>query len=57
MCSEECQRKWRLIRDKFVRELRKMKEKTSGDAGPAYVTCLPLFERLLFLQEIVRQRR
>ena len=46
-----------MIRDKFVRELRKMKEKKSGDAGPAYVTCWPLFERLLFLQETVRHRR
>ena len=37
------QRKFRLIRDKFVRELRKMKEK-SGDASPAhfgvYITIL-----------------
>ena len=34
---EECQRRWRLLKNKFVRELKKMKEKKSGDPGPAYV--------------------
>ena len=47
---EECQRRWRLLRDKFVRELKKVKEKKSGDPGPAYVSCWPYYKNILFLQ-------
>ena len=30
---EDCTRRWKAIRDKFVRELKKVKIKKSGDAG------------------------
>ena len=40
-----------------MRELRKTKEKKSGDPGPAYTSCWPLFEALTFLQQTVRHRR
>ena len=53
---EECQRRWRLLRDKFVRELKKVKEKKSGGPGPAYVLCWPYYKNILFLQETVKHK-
>ena len=35
---EECTRGWKLLRDKFVRELKKTKNMKSGSAGPAVVS-------------------
>ena len=51
---DECKKKWRLIRDKYVRELRKVKDIKSGDAGPSYTSCWPHFASLAFLQDTVR---
>ena len=53
---EECMRRWKSLRDKFVRELKKVKGKKSGDAGPAAVSSWSLFDTLLFLQDTVRHR-
>ena len=40
---EQCAKRWKNIRDHFVREVRKIKKKTSGDAGPMYKSRWPLF--------------
>ena len=53
----ECQRKWRLLRDKYVRELRKVKSARSGDAGPPYESCWPLYKLLGFLESVVQYRK
>ena len=54
---EECQRRWKTIRDRFVRELKKVKARKTGDEGPPYKPTWPLFETLLFLQDTVRHRQ
>ena len=43
---EDCVRKWKSLRDKFVREIKKVKEKKSGDPGPSYVSCWPLYDMI-----------
>ena len=44
-CTVElCSRRWRTLRDKFARELKKTKCKKSGDAGPFTVSCWPLLK-------------
>ena len=53
---EDCQKKRKSMRDRFVRELRKVKELKSGDPGPPYKPSWPLFELLLFLSDSVRHR-
>ena len=49
-------KKWKSMRDRFVRELRKIKELKSGDPGPPYKPSWPLFELLLFLSDSVHHR-
>ena len=44
------------MRDKFVSEMKKVKQRKSGDAGPPYVSCWPLFEMLSFLSDTVKHR-
>ena len=45
------------MRDKFVRELKKVKVGKSGDAGPAYSPSWPLFDSLQFLTDTVKHRK
>ena len=45
------------MRDKFVRELKKVKGGKSGDAGPAYSPSWPLFDVLQFLTDTVKHRK
>ena len=45
------------MRDKFVRELKKVKGGKSGDAGPAYSPSWPLFDLLQFLTDTVKHRK
>ena len=45
------------MRDKFVREVKKVKEGKSGDAGPAYSPRWPLFDSLQFLTNTVKHRK
>ena len=52
---EQCSKKWKNFRDKFVRE-RKKKKKPSGDKGPPFVSRWPYFEMLTFLDDTVRHR-
>ena len=53
MSVDNCTRKWR---DRFVRELKKVKVKKTGTPGPAYISCWPLFNMLLFLSDTVKHR-
>lgn len=53
----ECQRRWRLLRDRYVRELRKVKARKSGDEGPPYQPSWPLYKQLGFLESTVQHRR
>lgn len=50
-------RKWKSLRDGFVRELKKVKKKKTGEPGPAYTSQWELFDMLLFLQDSVCHRK
>ena len=54
---DECMKSWKSLRDKFVRELKKVKFRKTGEKGPAYVSKWPLFGVLLFLGDAVKHRR
>ena len=53
---DECLRRWKSLRDRFVREQKKTKETRSGDAGPAYVPNWPLYNLMLFIIDTVKHR-
>ena len=55
--TDDCMKRWKAIRDQFVRELKKVKERRSGDPGPPYVPSWELFNALMFLQDSVRHRK
>ena len=57
MDIETCMKKWKSLRDHFVREVRKKKKRKSGDKGPPFKSTWPLFELLLFLEDTVRHRQ
>ena len=57
-CTVEfCSRRWKTLRDRFVRELKKTKGKKSGDPGPVIVSCWPLFELMKFVSDTVKHKR
>ena len=56
MKIEDCTKKWKSLRDHFVRELRKMKRRKSGDEGPVFKSTWPLFDLLMFLEDTVKHR-
>ena len=49
-------KRWKSLRDHFVRELRKKKKRPSGGAGPEYKSIWPLYNLLLFLTDTVKHR-
>ena len=53
---EECAKRWKQLREKYVREKKKTEGK-SGDAGPEIVSCWPLYQLMDFLRETVRHKR
>ena len=55
MKVEICMKRWKSIRDHFVREVRKTK-KPSGEAGPEFKSSWHLFEVLRFLVDTVKHR-
>ena len=55
MTGEQCVHRWKVLRDKFVRELKKLKPK-SGDAGPPAVSSWPLFQQITFLTDTVKHK-
>ena len=56
MTAQEYTKKWKNLRDTFVRELKKTKAQKSGDKGPNYTSQWPYFEQLLFLTDTVRHK-
>lgn len=40
----------------FVKELKKVKKKKTGDKGPQYVSRWPFFDNMLFLADTVKHR-
>ena len=53
LTKEQCCRKWKLLRDKFIRELKKILLK-SRDSGPLAVLLEPLFGIMSFLSDTVK---
>ena len=56
MTEEESARRWKVLRDRFVRELKQTKPK-SGDAGPPLSSSWPLFKVLNFLTDTVKHKK
>ena len=54
--AEECQRKWRSVRDRFVRETKKVKERKSGDPSPPYTPVWELNGMLTFLKDQIKHQ-
>ena len=52
---DACQKRWKALRDRFGRELRKKKKKSGdpADLSPQW----ELLEHLMFLKEFVKHRR
>jgi hypothetical protein len=48
---------WKRIRDKFVRELKKVNKRLSGDSGPPYRPSWEYYDVLGFLVDTVKHRR
>ena len=56
-CTHDgCNKRWKVLRDKYVRELKKNKSKKSGDAGPMNVSSWPLFQPMSFLKDTIRHK-
>ena len=53
---EECQKKWKSLRDQFVRERKLVTNWKSGDPGPPYKPSWELYDLLLFLVNTVKHR-
>ena len=53
--NDACAQRWKAIREKFVKEVKKRKS-CSGDEGPPFKSNWPLFDMLLFLSDSVRPR-
>lgn len=53
---EQCSKKWKNLRDQFVREMKKKKKRPSGGKGPAFVSRWPFFDTLMFLNDTVCHR-
>lgn len=47
---------WKVLRDKFVRECKKVKKRKTGEEGPAYVSYWPYFNQMLFIMDTVKHR-
>ena len=42
--SEECHKRWRSIRDRYVRETKKVKKRRNGDPGVPYTPVWELYD-------------
>ena len=45
-------KRWKILRDHFVRELRKKRKKPSGEAGAEFKSSWDLFDLLTFLTDM-----
>jgi hypothetical protein len=50
-------KRWKNLRDRFVRELKKSKKNDSDDGADSLHSSWPFFDFLLFLQDSVRHRK
>ena len=55
--AADCQKVWKRLRDKFVREKKKTKSMRSGDSGPPYSSLWEYFEVLSFLLDTIKHRQ
>lgn len=56
MTADDCIRRWRSLRDKFVRENKNVTKRKSGEEGPCYVSNWPLYNIMLFIGDTVKHR-
>jgi hypothetical protein len=49
--AEDCQKRWKALKDKLVREIKKVKKKKSGDESPKYVSCWPHFQAMMSVSD------
>ena len=56
MRADEALKKWKNLRDHFVRELKKVKKRPSGEEGPPYVSKWAYYEVMNFITDTVRHR-
>ena len=56
LSTSDCISRWKTLRDKFVREVKKVKKRKSGDSGPPYASTWPLFSMMLFLADSIKHR-
>lgn len=54
--AEDCKKRWKTLRDKFVREIKKVKKRKSGEEGPLYVSCWPHFQAMMFVSDTIKHR-
>ena len=54
---EQLRSRLKELRDRYVRELRKMRDKRSGDVGPAYMSSWPHFQSMGFLEATIKHRK
>ena len=56
--KDDCVKKWKNLRDTFVRELRKVKKKKrkTGEKGPPYTLNWPYYNIMQFLVATVKHR-
>ena len=54
--AELCNKPWRVLSDKFVRELKKGKKNKPGDAGPPVVSTWDLFDVMSFVGDTVKHK-
>ena len=55
--DEDCLKRWKALRDRFVREAKKVRENMTPDGGSGYVPPWSLFQSMAFLMESIRHRR
>ena len=56
MTAENCTRRWKSLRDKFVREIKKAKKRKSDEEGPVYVSCWPHFQVMMVVSDTIKHR-
>ena len=55
--DEDCLKRWKSLRDRFVREAKKVKENATSDGGSGYVPPWSLFHSMTFLMDSIRHRK
>ena len=55
--DEDCIKRWKSLRDRFVREAKKIKENTTPGGVSVYVPPWSLFDSMSFLMDSIRHRK